>query len=290
MRWLSPFAHLAAVPAEPLDLAGALGMLVVAALLAVVGLAGYARRDAIASASSEEALARIRARFGETDTAIAGPPPPARDQLRWAGGADRAYTGITPPQSGIGIDFEAARVSKNSAKRNQNEDRQLFCGAEAAQRYKVAVAYAVIAWLIIQVCIDCAANFPRSGIASPTVIIAFVVIGFPAALVCSWAFEITPEGIVRENQGNLEPGQSIRRTTGRKIVALTIVLAMIASRLFVFQLVRSKSPVTSIESANATPAEGAAISNKSIAVLPFDNLSRDPDNAYFFRRHAGSRC
>ena len=45
MRGLSPFAHLAAVPAEPLDVAGALGMVVVAPLLAVVGLVGYARRD-----------------------------------------------------------------------------------------------------------------------------------------------------------------------------------------------------------------------------------------------------
>ena len=159
-----------------------------------------------------------------------------------------------------------------------SEQRSFSTELKRRNVYKVAVAYAVIAWLIIQV----------ASIVLPTfhapewplqVIIAFVVIGFPAALVCSWAFEITPEGIVRESE--VEPGKSIRRTTGRKIVALTIVLAVIAAGLFVFQLVRSKSPVTSRESANATPAEGAAISNKSIAVLPFDNLSRDPDNAYF---------
>src|SRR4029079_7470161 len=104
--------------------------------------------------------------------------------------------------------------------------------------YKVAVAYAVIAWLIIQV----------ASIVLPTfhapewplqVIIAFVVIGFPAALVCSWAFEITPEGIVRESE--VEPGKSIWRTRGRKLFGLTIVLAVIAAGLFVFQLVRSKS-------------------------------------------------
>src|SRR5262249_48160633 len=68
--------------------------------------------------------------------------------------------------------------------------------------------------------------------------------------------------------------QSITRKTGRKIVAITTVLAVIAAGLFVFQFLRARS--TSSLSMNAAP-----VTNKSIAVLPFDNLSRDPDNAYF---------
>src|SRR5262249_35204370 len=86
----------------------------------------------------------------------------------------------------------------------------------------------------------------------------------------SWAFEITPEGIVRETE--IEASKSITHHTGRKIVALTIVVALIAAGLFVFQLLRGRS--------TSAPRE-TAIPNKSIAVLPFDNLSRDPDNAYF---------
>src|SRR5262245_1479071 len=150
--------------------------------------------------------------------------------------------------------------------------------------YKVAVAYAVVAWLVIQV----------SSIVLPTfhapewtlqVIIALVVIGFPAALVCSWAFEITPEGIVRESQ--IEPGKSITRRTGRKIVAMTVVLAIFAASLLVFQLVgrdrwARRSEVQLAEGGRPSAAAGSLpIPDKSIAVLPFDSLSEDKSNAYF---------
>jgi TolB-like protein/Tfp pilus assembly protein PilF len=140
--------------------------------------------------------------------------------------------------------------------------------------YKVAVAYAVVAWLLIQ-----AASIFLPAFNAPSwsmqIIILILLVGFPIALVFSWAFEITPEGIVRES--DVEPGQSITHHTGRKIVALTIVLAVIAAGLFVFQVIRARSPsITASASRTAAP-----ISNKSIAVLPFDNLSRDPDNAYF---------
>src|SRR5216117_1718557 len=101
------------------------------------------------------------------------------------------------------------------------------------------------------------------------VVILVLVIGFPVALVFSWAFEITPEGIVRESE--IAADQSITHHTGRKIVALTIVLAVIATGLLIFQFVRARS----------TSPSGASITNKSIAVLQFDNLSGDPQNAYF---------
>ncbi len=137
--------------------------------------------------------------------------------------------------------------------------------------YKVAVAYAVVSWLLIQA----ASIFLPAFDAPPWVMKIFIIViifGFPVALILSWAFEITPEGIKLESE--IEPNKSIARRTGRKIVALTIALAVVAAGLFVYQLVRSK-PDTSGSPASAT------IANKSIAVLPFDNLSRDPDNAYF---------
>src|SRR5947199_469562 len=101
------------------------------------------------------------------------------------------------------------------------------------------------------------------------IVILILVVGFPIALAFSWAFEITPEGIVRESE--IESGKSITHHTGRKIVALTIVLAVVATGLLIFQFVRPRS----------TSPSAATISNKSIAVLPFDNLSGDPQNAYF---------
>ena len=145
--------------------------------------------------------------------------------------------------------------------------------------YKVAVAYAVVAWLLIQA----ASIFLPAFDAPPWVMKIFIIViifGFPVALIFSWAFEITPEGIKLESE--IEPNKSIKRRTGRKIVAMTIALAVVAAGLFVYQLVRSKSTITP-RSASAARTEAAALRppNKSIAVLPFDNLSRDPDNAYF---------
>src|SRR5438876_11342393 len=134
--------------------------------------------------------------------------------------------------------------------------------------YKVAVAYAVVAWLTIQ-----AASIFLPAFNAPQwamqIVILILVVGFPIALAFSWAFEITPEGIVRESEVTAD--ESIVHHTGRKIVALTMVLAVVATGLLVFQLIRARS----------TSPSAATISNKSIAVLPFDNLSGDPQNAYF---------
>jgi len=134
--------------------------------------------------------------------------------------------------------------------------------------YKVAVAYAVVSWLLIQ-----AASIFLPAFNAPQwamqIVILILVVGFPITLAFSWAFEITPEGIVRESE--IEADQSITHHTGRKIVALTIVLAVAATGLLIFQLVRRGS----------TSPSAATISNKSIAVLPFDNLSDDKSNAYF---------
>ena len=147
--------------------------------------------------------------------------------------------------------------------------RNFFSELKRRNVYKVAVAYAVVAWLVIQ-----AASIFLPAFNAPQwamqIIILVLVIGFPIALAFSWAFEITPEGIVRESE--VPADQSITHHTGRKIVALTIVLAVIATGLFVFQLTRARSTSSSA---------ATAITSKSIAVLPFDNLSRDPDNAYF---------
>src|SRR5437868_1427250 len=134
--------------------------------------------------------------------------------------------------------------------------------------YKVAIAYAVVAWLLIQ-----AASIFLPAFDAPSwvmkIFIIVIIFGFPVALIFSWAFEITPEGIKLESE--IASNKSITRRTGRKIVAVTIALGVVAAGLFVYQLVRSKSAVT------PRPSEAATVPEKSIAVLPFANLSRDPD-------------
>ncbi len=162
--------------------------------------------------------------------------------------------------------------------------------------YKVAVAYIVVAWLLIQ-----AASILFPTFEAPLwvmkVFVTVVLLGFPVAMILSWAFEITPEGIKRE--AGVSPDQSITAHTGKKIIGLTIGLAVIAAGLFAFQMLRSKTPrveggaagppdwrtvgpaTPSVESGLAGARPSKPIPDKSIAVLPFDNLSDDKSNAYF---------
>src|SRR5213079_2764061 len=131
--------------------------------------------------------------------------------------------------------------------------------------YKAAVAYAVGSWLLIQVATQV---FPFFEIPNWAVrlVVLLLILGFPVALIISWAFEITAEGIKRESEVAHE--QSTARHTGRKIVGLTIVVAVIAAGLLVFQLVRTKSAGTPPQSEVATRSAGPAaeIATNSIAV------------------------
>ncbi len=155
----------------------------------------------------------------------------------------------------------------------------IFAELKRRNVYKVAVAYAVVAWLTIQ-----AASIFLPAFNAPQwamqIVILILVVGFPIALAFSWAFEITPEGIKLESE--VPANQSITRRTGRKIVAFTAVVAAIAVGLLIFQIVRTRSTSAFAgPTADRSSFATGAIPTKSIAVLPFDNLSRDPDNAYF---------
>jgi TolB-like protein len=144
--------------------------------------------------------------------------------------------------------------------------------------YKVAVAYAVVSWLLIQIATQV---FPFFEIPNWAVrlVVLLLILGFPVALILSWAFEITPEGIKRESE--IGPDKSITHHTGRKIVALTIVLGVAAAGLLAFQLLRSKSPSAAGVLPSTASSAPVDIPSKSIAVLPFDNLSDDKSNDYF---------
>src|SRR5919204_1001180 len=141
--------------------------------------------------------------------------------------------------------------------------------------YKVAVAYAVVAWLLIQIATQVFPFFEVPNWAVRLVVL-LLILGFPIALFLAWAFEITPEGIKRAEDVDLS--KSITPETGRKLTWLITIVAIIAAGLLAYQFLRPKGNTAPPGSEAAT---GSAIRTKSIAVLPFENLSRDPDNAFF---------
>ncbi|MDQ2867116.1 MAG: tetratricopeptide repeat protein [Verrucomicrobiota bacterium] len=143
--------------------------------------------------------------------------------------------------------------------------------------YKIAVAYAVVGWLLIQIATQVFPFFDVPNWAVRLVVLV-LALGFPIALVLSWAFEITPEGIKRE----ADVSESTTPRRGRKLVGSTIALAVIAASMFCFQILKPRLMNDSAaKPKESSPSADAIIPQKSIAVLPFDNLSRDPDNAYF---------
>src|SRR5690349_4842548 len=148
-------------------------------------------------------------------------------------------------------------------------NRNFFVELKRRNVYKVAVAYAIVAWLLIQAA---SILFPTFE-APPWVMKVFVtavILGFPVALVLAWAFEITPEGIKRADE--VSPAEFIPRKTSRKLTTIIVVVAVIAAGLLIFQFTRE---------ASLTPNANASADSKSITVLPFENLSSDKENAFF---------
>ena len=135
--------------------------------------------------------------------------------------------------------------------------------------YKVAVAYAIVGWLLVQIATQV---FPFLEIPNWVVrlVIAIVVIGFPIALVIAWAFEATPEGIKRTEIADAMPAAA---TGHKKHAWIYIVVICGAISVALFSLGRYTAGNKTVSSNE--------FSNKSIAVLPFENLSSDKENAYF---------
>jgi len=133
--------------------------------------------------------------------------------------------------------------------------------------YKVAVAYAIVGWLLVQVATQV---FPFLEIPNWVVrlVIALVMIGFPIALVIAWAFEATPEGIKRTEDVDL--GAAAKQPKKHTWIYVVVIGAAFSVGLFFVGRYSARNGSSASE-----------LSAKSIAVLPFDNLSRDPDNAFF---------
>ena len=144
--------------------------------------------------------------------------------------------------------------------------KNFFAELKRRNVYKVAIAYAVVAWLLMQVASQI---FPFFEIPNWAVrlVVLLLIIGFPVALIIAWAFELTPEGVKRTETADAAQERS------RGAVWIYVVAIGAALSVGLFLIGRY-----TLRNQQAGLAETTA---KSIAVLPFANLSGNPENAYF---------
>ncbi len=152
---------------------------------------------------------------------------------------------------------------------------------------KVAVAYAIVGWLLIEVSTTVLPLFEAPDWIAQ-VFTFFVILGFPLALVLSWAYELTPDGMKRSHE--VEASESITKVTGRKfdfaiIGALVLALGFVVYNYVLVDSDEQETITPTIEPAEESPAsvveEEREVLPNSVAVLPFRNDSPDPDNAYY---------
>jgi TolB-like protein/Flp pilus assembly protein TadD len=161
-------------------------------------------------------------------------------------------------------------------KNNAISPKSFFGELKRRNVYKVAVAYAVVGWLVIQISSTVLPTFHAPEWVVQTLVV-LVAIGFPLALVIAWAFELTPEGIKRtedvdpfDSRSGQVLAAAAQRPRHRAWIFVVIVGAAFSVGLFFIGRYIGRNT-----------AGASELSAKSIAVLPFDNLSRDPDNAFF---------
>jgi TolB-like protein len=164
----------------------------------------------------------------------------------------------------------------------------LFNELKRRNVFRVAAAYIIVGWLIMQ-----AGEVMGPALRLPewvnSLLVFFLILGFPLAIFFAWAFELTPDGLKKEK--DIDKTQSITQATGQKLNYTIIVLMAVALAYFAWDKFVSK-PGSEVELAQVSPAteqtKMVALSNeqktskKSIAVIPFRNRSANEENAEFF--------
>ena len=167
--------------------------------------------------------------------------------------------------------------------------------------YRVAVAYAVVGWLLIEVTSTIVPALHLPAVMT-TIVVVVVLLGFPIAVLLTWAFEMTPEGVRRTEPADSpearapDQHRNVGHTLDRVIIGvLVIAVALLAWRQWSPRppaaattpsttkaaLSHATPPASATSIPHAPAAASTAIPAKSIAVLPFENLSTDKANGYF---------
>ena len=149
--------------------------------------------------------------------------------------------------------------------------------------FRVAIAYLAGSWLLVEVS---ETLFPVYGLSDAAIrmVVTLLAIGFPLLLIFSWVYELTPEGLKLEK--DIDPSVSVTHHTGKKLDRIIIVLLALALSYFAFdKFVLEPARVSDLVEETAQQARSDALvesyGDKSIAVLPFVNMSADPEQEYF---------
>ncbi len=155
--------------------------------------------------------------------------------------------------------------------------------------FRVVAAYVVMSWLLLQVA-DVASNAFNLPDWTFRFMLLVLAIGLIPAAVFSWVFEMTPEGIKKESE--VGPGQSITHSTGRRLNYITIGMVIVGIVFVLWQQQMAPAPraqapatVAATQDSDSTTPPASEVAppgdSRSIAVLPFVNMSSDPENEYF---------
>jgi len=152
--------------------------------------------------------------------------------------------------------------------------------------FRVAIAYVIIAWLVLQVGDTLAPALHLPGSVN-TALAFFLILGFPVAIFFAWAYELTPEGLKKEKE--VDSTRSITHETGRKLDYLIIAVLVLALGYFAYDkyVLDPSRDAELVQATSNTASEQAAAygrsktTDRSIAVLPFVNMSDDAANEYF---------
>src|SRR5260370_29763822 len=186
-----------------------------------------------------------------------------------------SFNNVTPHRNtrSVARAFQVTRIKveccrdERFVKARRVNPKTFFAELKRRNVYKVAIAYGVVAWLLMQVASQI---FPFFEIPNWPVrlVVLLLIIGFPVAIILAWAFELTPEGIKRT-----EFADELPKKSGRSRAWIYVVVIAGAISVALFFVGRYTVP-----NKQGGPVD---VVTKSIAVLPFENLSHDPDNAFF---------
>jgi hypothetical protein len=155
----------------------------------------------------------------------------------------------------------------------------LFSELKRRNVFRVSAAYIALGWIVTDVTSTVAPILHLPDWVDPLVL-WLGIIGFPFVVMFSWIYELTPEGLKRESE--VDRTQSITHVTGRRLDWVVIALLVVAIGLAAYQQFRPSPPQkVTVVARPAAPEQTQSATDRSVAVLPFVDMSPGKDQEYF---------